>query len=246
MSRNKGSKVCRVKCYKKPSSFLLIAEHAGDNIPLKFNNLGLSDRDRKRHISYDIGIEEVCEITSSLTLSTAILSIHSRLLVDLNRREFSKECILARSDGTVIAGNSNLSELEKNSRVREFHKPFHDLVSETIEYLKPSMLLSLHSFTPKLDEDGVKRPWHCGILYGEAKDLGQSCLKFLKHNTNFVVGDNEPYGVNKKSGYTISVHGDEKTIPAIILEIRQDLIEDKEGQNKWGQIVTSMMKSCFK
>ena len=60
-----------------------------------------------------------------------------------------------------------------------------------------------------------------------------------------MVGDNEPYGVNNNSDYIISKFGDKQSIPAIIIEIRQDLISDFKGQKKWSNIVKNLITSCL-
>ena len=61
-----------------------------------------------------------------------------------------------------------------------------------------------------------------------------------------VVGDNEPYRIEKDGDYTIPNHGDNRDIPAILIEIRQDLIQEKAGQEKWAKIMISMIENCFK
>ena len=228
------------------SPSLLIAEHSGNEIPLDLDNLGLSSTDRQRHISYDIGIKGVCEIASSLTSSRAIFSRYSRLVVDLNRHSLSNECIRTESDGTLIPGNRELSEAQKKTRINKYYKPFKAIVSDTINAIGPKYLLSLHSFTPKLLTEDLERPWHCGVLYDSAIHLATDCLGFLRSKQSIIVGDNEPYGVNKKSGHTISIHGDERKIPAIIVEIRQDLISHERGQKTWGELIAEMMKICFR
>ena len=69
---------------KSRSNLLIIAEHAGNEIPLEFSNLGLSDYDRGRHISYDIGVLGVCKLLSMKINDHIIMSKYSRLLVDLS------------------------------------------------------------------------------------------------------------------------------------------------------------------
>ena len=93
--------------------------------------------------------------------------------------------------------------------------------------------------------ENVSRPWHCGILYDCSENLGKHCIDFLKQNYKLMVGDNEPYGVNNSSDYIISKFGDKQAIPAIIIEIRQDLISDFKGQKKWSNIVKNLITSCL-
>ena len=230
---------------KSRSNLLIIAEHAGNEIPLEFSNLGLSDYDRGRHISYDIGVLGICKLLSMKINDHIIMSKYSRLLVDLNRSMNSTDFIRYLSDGTIIPKNNNLGEKNKDLRIKEFYKPFHDRLFDIISAKKIKIIFSIHSFTPKLVEEKISRPWQCGILYGCSENLGKKCIDFLKNKYNLIVGDNKPYGVNNDDDYIISKFGDKKSIPAIIIEIRQDLISDNRGQKLWSGIINSMIKACL-
>ena len=227
------------------TKLLIIAEHAGNLIPSEFDNLGLNDDDRRRHISYDIGVFEICRILSETTKEHIIMSRYSRLLVDLNRGINSPDCIRHLSDGTIIPRNKSLEEKDKIFRLKQFYHPFHKRLFEIILTKKIEIIISIHSFTPKLFVENVPRPWHCGILYDCSENLGKHCIDFLKQKYKLMVGDNEPYGVNNSSDYIISKFGDKQSIPAIIIEIRQDLISDFKGQKKWSNIVKNLITSCL-
>ena len=95
------------------TKLLIIAEHAGNLIPSEFDNLGLNDDDRRRHISYDIGVFGLCRILSETIKDHIIMSRYSRLLVDLNRGINSPDCIRHLSDGTIIPRNKSLEEKDK-------------------------------------------------------------------------------------------------------------------------------------
>jgi predicted N-formylglutamate amidohydrolase len=47
------------------------------------------------------------------------------------------------------------------------------------------------------------------------------------------VGNNEPYVVSDATDYTIPVHGERRGLPHVLMEIRQDLINDEIGQREW-------------
>ena len=135
---------------------------------------------------------------------------------------------------------------EKQERLRNYHTPFHDLIVKTIDDTNPKVLLSLHSFTPKLNKEDKMREWHCGVLYDSSVSLAKNCIDFLSQKKTLIVGDNQPYKIEKGGDYTIPYHGDNKKIPAILIEIRQDLIQKKIGQEKWAGIINSMIRDCFK
>ena len=240
---NKNS-VFQVENKRSNSKLLITVEHAGNLIPKKLN-LGLNKQDLSRHISYDIGIKGVALEICKKTNFKCILSRYSRLVVDLNRPHNSKECIREKSDGSIIMGNKNLSTNEKKERLLNYHIPFHNFVAQTINKFEPKVLLSLHSFTPKLNEEKLNRPWQCGVLYGESLELGKKCIEFLRDKNSLCVGDNQPYKIEKGGDYTIPIHGDERNIPAILIEIRQDLITTVKGQKEWAELMVSMINSCF-
>mgnify|MGYP003330452531 CR=1 FL=1 len=227
----KGNNVVNLENIMSQKNLLITVEHAGNDIPYELNELGLSNVERMRHISYDIGIKGVAHHLSAATGFRCIFSRYSRLLVDLNRPIYSPECIRAQSDGTQIPGNIDLTSREKRERIIKYHKPFHDLVETTIDQTKPKVLISLHSFTPKLNEEKKWRPWDCGILYGSSWSLGQGCIEFLRKFDSLIVGDNEPYKIEKGGDYTVPNHGDGRGIPAVLVEIRQDLIEENNTQS---------------
>ena len=239
-----NNNVFEVENEKSNNKLLITVEHAGNLIPKKLN-LGLNKEDSSRHISYDIGIKGVALEICKKTDFKCILSKYSRLVVDLNRPHNSKECIREKSDGSIILGNKNLSINEKKERLLNFHIPFHDFITQTINEIKPKVLLSLHSFTPKLNEENINRTWECGVLYGNSLILGKECIQFLREKKSLCVGDNQPYKIEKGGDYTIPIHGDDRNIPAILIEIRQDLINTIKGQKKWGKLMVSMINNCF-
>ena len=59
---------------KAPSRLLLICDHARNYLPEQYNNLGLSDVELQRHISYDIGAEPLTRLLSERIDATAILA----------------------------------------------------------------------------------------------------------------------------------------------------------------------------
>ncbi len=242
---SKSKKIYIEKNTNSKSNLLIIAEHAGNLIPLEFGNLGLNENDRRRHISHDIGIFGMCKLLSKNIEDHIIMSKYSRLLVDLNRGINSPDCIRNLSDGTIIPRNNSLEEQDKKLRIKQFYNPFHKRLFDIISKKRKEIIFSIHSFTPKLFEENILRPWHCGILYGCSENLGKYCINFLKQKYELIVGDNEPYGAKNNNDYIISKFGDKQSIPAIIIEIRQDLISDYKGQKIWSNIVKNLIKNCL-
>ena len=61
-----------------------------------------------------------------------------------------------------------------------------------------------------------------------------------------VVGDNEPYSVSDASDYTIPVHGERRGLHHVLIEIRQDLIADENGQRAWGPLLARLLPQAYR
>ena len=73
------------------------------------------------------------------------------------------------------------------------------------------------------------------MLYHQDTRFAQALLQALRNEGDLVVGDNEPYSVNRSSDYAVPVHGEDRGLVHVELEIRQDLIADAAGQQAWAQ-----------
>ena len=105
---------------KKKNNFIILCDHASYNIPKKYNKLGLSNNDLKKHIGWDIGALKVAKKISKNINSTLIHSGYSRLLVDCNRSLKSKGAFLKKSEDIKIPGNINISRKEKILRSKRY------------------------------------------------------------------------------------------------------------------------------
>src|SRR5258708_37041424 len=81
----------------------------------------------------------------------------------------------------------------------------------------------------------VARPWHVGRLYNRDARLAHALLEVIRAEGAWVVGDNEPYSVSDTSDYAIPVYGEQRGVPHVELEVRQDLMADAAGQGQWGE-----------
>ncbi len=80
---------------------------------------------------------------------------------------------------------------------------------------------------------GFARPWHCGILHNGANDaLSRAMLAALAAEGDLVVGDNEPYAMDRID-YTIPRHAFARGLPYVEIEVRQDLLADAAGIAAW-------------
>ncbi|ABA05696.1 N-formylglutamate amidohydrolase [Nitrobacter winogradskyi Nb-255] len=217
------------------SPFLFTCDHYGRLIPDALGDLGLPESERRRHIAWDIGIAGVAERLSAALGAHLIAQRYSRLVIDCNRPPHAASSIPALSEATVIPGNERLSQSEADARRHAIFEPYHRRIKERIDERlarsRPTILVSLHSFTPVYA--GVARPWHVGTLYHRSTELPPLLLSLLRAEGDLVVGDNEPYAVSDLTDYTIPVHGEARGLMNSGIEIRQDLIGDDAGQVAW-------------
>lgn len=215
------------------SDIVLICEHAANHIPKEYRGLGLDPADLKRHIAWDIGAAEVTRVLSKHLDATAFLSSYSRLLIDLNRPIGAPDSIPIRSEGTEIFGNVEIDAAEKSRRAELMFTPFHNCIATHLDRRKskPTRIVTIHSFTPVFL--GVARSWHAGVLHGQAKGFAEQILASLQRDISIVAEANVPYVIGRNSDYAVPVHGDDRGFPAVLLEIRQDLIARPEDVAAW-------------
>ncbi|MEP7030625.1 MAG: N-formylglutamate amidohydrolase [Pseudolabrys sp.] len=217
------------------SPMLLVADHAGRRMPRALKNLGLNEAECARHIAWDIGIEGVARALAERLDAHLILQIYSRLVIDCNRPPGTPESMPVESDGTTIPGNQNLSAGAVQARVREIFEPYHNTIARHLDARKnkspPTILISLHSFTPAFE--GVTRLYQAGVMYQRYRALADELRAELSAPGDITVGDNEPYTVDDETDYTIPVHGEKRGIAHVAIEIRQDLIGGQGGQIYW-------------
>ena len=219
------------------ATLFLTCEHAGRAIPRLLGTLGLEERDLERHIAWDIGAAGVARRLSAKLDATLVLQRYSRLVVDCNRAPGAHDFIATLSEDTGIPGNFDVSEQERCAREAEIFRPYHDtirrLLDERIATGAPVVLVSVHSCTPVFL--GVSRPWHVGVLYERDRRYAGILLELLEREPGLVVGDNEPYYMTDEKDYAVPVHGEQRGIPHVELELRQDLVATEAGQAEWAE-----------
>ena len=90
---------------------------------------------------------------------------------------------------------------------------------------------------------GVSRPWHVGVLFGSAEDFANDVLAGLKRDESLNATLNQPYVVSPDSDYAIPVHGDDRQIEAVLVEIRNDLIGNTAGAERWATRLCSILSA---
>src|ERR1044072_7243855 len=212
------------------SPFVLICEHASNHIPAEYARLGLDEKELGRHIAGDIGAARVTRALSERIDAAAFLAGYSRLLIDLNRPLHVADSIPLRSEATDIPGNHSLSTTERERRARLMFHPLQDSLRAPLDQRaadgRRNILIAVHSFTPVYL--GQPRSWHAGVLFDKAEALGQALITQLSRDPLLNVGANVPYSLSAEADYALVVHGDLLGNPAVLIEIRNDLIADAD------------------
>ncbi len=216
---------------------VLICDHAGRAIPRALGGLGLDEAALWRHIAWDIGIADVTRRLSAALDAPAILGGYSRLVIDCNRRLDDPSSIAQESDGVRVPGNCGLTSADRAARAAACYQPYHQAIDRLIEgRLKAGLvpaLISMHSFTPIMN--GFERPWHIGVLWNRDPRLPAPLMERLAREPGICVGDNEPYTGRDYHGYSVHNHGDDRGLPHVLIELRQDLIDTHHGAAEWAE-----------
>jgi predicted N-formylglutamate amidohydrolase len=225
------------------SPLLFVGDHAGNKVPAQLQNLGLGPADLGRHIGWDIGVRALGGSLAEALDAVFIHQPYSRLAIDCNRAPGAADLIPAVSDGTAVPANQGLDEDATGRRLREIHEPYHAAIAEAVDRRRQAgretIVVALHSFTPVMA--GIRRPWHAGILFAEGDtSFAETLLARLRQRGDLCVGDNEPYRMDVID-YTIPRHAYPARLPYAEIEIRQDLLADRDGIARWRDIMVDAL-----
>ncbi len=212
---------------------VLVCDHAANRVPRRLAQLGLEPAQLEAHIGWDPGAADVARRLAQSLNAPLVLSAYSRLVIDCNRPPASPQSIAEQSNGIVVPGNCDLSPAQRAARLRSVFQPYHDAVDHLLDQRaqRPTLLLSIHSFTPVLD--GQQRPWHVGVSHWRDDRLAVLLKSALAEELGVVVGDNEPYAIEAHIDYTVPVHAEGRDLPSVMIELRQDVIGTQRLADEW-------------
>jgi predicted N-formylglutamate amidohydrolase len=217
---------------------LLICDHASNAVPAGIT-LGIEAALLDKHIAIDIGAAPLTEALANTLGAPAIFATVSRLVIDLHRQPDHPSLIPAASDGHMIPGNEGL---DRAAHIARFHAPYHRALAALIRRHRPTLLASIHSFTPELESSGAgRRPWEAGILYNRDTRAAHLAIDLLRER-GIMTGDNEPYS-GRVLNATLNRHGEANGIASLAIEIRNDGIADTTGVARWSEILAPMLET---
>lgn len=228
------------------SPFLLLGDHAGRLIPQSLGDLGLPAEAHLRHIAWDIGVAALGERLAAALDAPFIRQAYSRLTIDCNRVPGAADSTPEVSDGQTIPGNLALSAADLAARRDEIYAPYQGRISEALDERlrlgRPTLLVSLHSFTPVFQ--GHVRPWRFGVLHRGDSAFSSRMLDVLRKAFGDQAGDNQPYSMDQIDN-TIPLHADARGLDYLELETRQDLIADAAGQDEIAVVIAALLREAL-
>ena len=211
---------------------VVVSDHASNRVPADIE-LGIDPALLDEHVAVDIGVAGVGELMAARPGFAALMGNVSRLVCDFNREEDSPALVPHSSDGHAIPGN--LFDLAaREVRIKRFFRPYHSAIERLIDRTPPALIVSLHSFTPKLrSQPDEHRPWEVGVLYNQDDRAARLAIPLLEAE-GLIVGDQQPYS-GKLLNATMNRHAEARGLPYVGIEVRQDLIALPESHAPWAE-----------
>jgi predicted N-formylglutamate amidohydrolase len=226
--------------------FVIVCEHASNKIPERYAGIGLSGEALESHIGWDPGASGVARHMSERLDAPLVRATISRLIIDCNRPLDAPDLIVFQSGSIVVPGN-RIGEEERKLRITTIHQPFHaalgGLIEDRLATGRPTALVSVHSFTPVLH--GLSRPWDVGIIFGGDRRLADPLIDGLEDEGSLVVGVNEPYCPADRVFYTHERHAEPHGLLSVMIEIRNDLIENPASQQAMAARLARLLKEAI-
>lgn len=231
-----------------PSAFVFVCDHASNRIPASYEGLGLSMRDRARHIAWDPGALDIAKALARHFHAPLVAGTVSRLIVDPNRAPDAPDLIPRTSEDTEIPGNADIAAAERDRRIATYHRPFHAAITDLIDARAArglsSVLVCVHSFTPVYRD--VARPWPIGLIPGHRATLSLALRDALQRcHPDMPIGWNEPYAANADVTYTLESHIDGAGRDGTMLEIRNDEILTPAGVRRWSGLLAAGLSAAL-
>lgn len=228
----------------RPGPWLITCDHATNVVPpdVAGGDLGLHRTDMERHIAYDPGAYGVARELGVLLDGPVLAANFSRLVIDPNRGPDDPTLLMKLYDGSIIPANRHADDIEIERRMDMCYRPY-DAELARMTALPHTVVVSMHSFTRQL-RGRDPRPWDIGVLYAEDDRLARPLITLLQAEGDLCVGDNAPYS-GHLPGDAIHRHATRLGRPNVLIEIRNDLIADTEGQNHWARRLAPALKQAL-
>jgi predicted N-formylglutamate amidohydrolase len=231
-----------------PGPYVILCDHASNHVPASFGTLGLQPGDLQRHIAWDPGALGVSQVMSQQLDGPLVESCVSRLIIDCNRPLDAPDLVPSLSEATTIPANVGLNEAAKQQRIALSYRPYHAAIEKLAQEragkgLPDPIYVAVHSYTPVYR--GLERAWHIGIIHDDDDRVAAPLIAGLQALNQFNVGINEPYSPADRVYYTLERHASAFGLPAVMIEIRNDLITTPKEEKAWAGTLSSLLKDII-
>ncbi len=223
---------------ERPAPVVVVCEHASRHIPADLHVLDLDEPALRSHVAWDIGALGMARSLARALDAPLVAGGISRLVYDCNRPLSATDCIPARSEVFEIPGNRDLSDAGRRRRFDRVHEPFHAAVEQTCRAQtartgQTVALVTVHSFTPVYM--GTPRAVEIGFLHDGDASFAKAALAAEQEAGAHRAALNEPYSAADGVTYTLARHGTSEGRPALMIEVRNDLVSDQTTADRMGQ-----------
>lgn len=223
---------------------VLVCEHASNVIPGEFGDLGLDGEALRSHVAWDPGALAVATGMADRLDAPLVHQRVSRLVYDCNRPPHEPSAMPASSEVYRIPGNEGLSDAAKADRVARFYEPFRRTLSTQIDQrLAAPALVTIHTFTPVYF--GRPRAVEVGILHDDDARLADAVIVAAKARGTYAVERNRPYGPQDGVTHTLREHALPRHLPNVMIEIRNDLVADADGQRAMADWLSAIVSEAL-
>jgi predicted N-formylglutamate amidohydrolase len=226
---------------------ILVCEHASRLLPASLGTLGLSAEALASHIAWDPGALAVSRLMAEQLDATLLFQRFSRLVYDCNRPPESPAAMPEKSEVFDVPGNVGLDQAARDARTHALYIPFRDTLRDLVEARiaagRPPVIVTMHSFTPVYF--GQPRDVEIGILHDADTRLADAMLAAAGTDVPYTIRRNEPYGPEDGVTHTLREHGLSKGLPNVMIEVRNDLIQDQAGQRVVAGYLTGLLSAAL-
>lgn len=226
---------------------LILCEHASNHIPARYAGLGLTEDARQSHAAWDPGARAVALHLARALAAPMLAARISRLVYDCNRPPEAESAMPERSEVIEVPGNRGLSPAQRGERVAQVYDPFCAAVSQVIAARKAAgratALVTVHSFTPVWY--GRARTCEIGILHDSDRRLADAMLAEAHRLPQRVIRRNDPYGPEDGVTHSLKIHGIAHGLPNVMIEIRNDLLQDAAAQAGMAEEVLMLLRPAL-
>jgi len=233
--QSSGDDVAEIINPEGAAALVLVCDHASNAINPNYAFRGLTAAVVASHAAWDPGALDVARGMAAVLNAPVVAARVSRLVYDCNRPSEAPAAMPVRSEIYDIPGNRDLDPGERRRRVESIYHPFHAAVAATLDRQaersgRPPMSVTVHSFTPVFH--GRSRAVEVGVLHESDARLADALLASpaLGPDSGLVIRRNQPYGPADGVTHTLRRHGVARGGLNVMIEIRNDLIADADGQ----------------